>query len=84
MSQAGIDTPYIVFLMSHSAVFRDPVYSGWTLWIAAQKEAKVIFECLEILKTISLPASDKQLPIKDNNAKTFYVVICASLEVSER
>lgn len=25
---AGTDTLYIVFLMSHSAVFRDPVYSG--------------------------------------------------------
>lgn len=25
---------------SHSAVFRDPVYSGWTPWLAAQKEAE--------------------------------------------
>lgn len=53
--------------MSHSAVFRDSVYSWWTLWIAAQKEAKIIFECSRHLASLHLT---KRFPSEDNHAKT--------------
>lgn len=56
--------------MSHSAVFRDE------LWIAAQKEAKIIFEWSTHLSTLYLT---KQFPSKDNHAKILRNVLLATL-----
>lgn len=54
---------------SHSAVLRDPVYSGWTPWLAAQKEAE---DTVGVLETISLPAVDTQLSLQDNDVITYH------------
>lgn len=54
---------------SHSAVLRDPVYSGWTPWLAAQKEAE---DTVGVLETISLPAVDAQLSLQDNDVITHH------------
>lgn len=67
--------------MSHSAVFRDSVYSGWTLWIAAQKEAKINFKWSRHLASLHLT---KQFPSKDSHAKTLpNVSPCALTKAKE-
>lgn len=68
--------------MSHSAVFKDPVYF-WMNTMDSSTEGSQ--GNLQVLSTISLPALDKQLPIQDNDTETFCdVLLHATPKVSER